>query len=93
MKALRTLISAVLAAALLSGAAVAGAVLLLDIPMEQKRPQEPREVVWDYEGVEGSPTATHVYITPHKVGPGRYIYVYADEDSRVFAYRNGFQKW
>lgn len=91
MKVLRTLLSAALAAVLLSAAAVAGAVLLLDIPLEPKHPQEQREVVWDH-GEEGSPNATHVYITPHKIGPGRYIYVYADEDSRVFAYRNDMRK-
>lgn len=87
IKAIRTLLSAILAVAIISTAAVAGAVFLLDISVLPKEPQQPREVVWDY-GVEGSPTATHVYITPRKVGPGRYIYVYSDEDSRVFAYRD-----
>lgn len=85
MKVLRAVLSVALAVVVLSSAAVAGAIFLLGIPTEPKLSPEPQEVVWDY-GVPGSPTATHVYINPCVIGPGRYVYAHADKDSFVIGY-------
>lgn len=89
-KALRAILCIALVVTMISAVAMAGAAYLLNVPAEQK--QEDREIIVDY-GVPGSPTATHVYINPYVVGPGQYVYVYANEDSRVIGYREDHLKW
>lgn len=88
MKAFKSILCIVLAAAMIGVVAAAGAAWLLDIPAEQK--QEEREIIVD-RGVPGSPTATHVYIDPYIIGPGKYVYVYADQDTKLIGYRKDLQ--
>lgn len=84
MKAFKSILCIVLMAAMIGAVVVAGAAFLLDMPMEQRT--EKREVIVDH-GVPGSTTATHVYIDPYIIGPGKYVYVYADRDTKVIGYR------
>lgn len=84
MKLLRPILCGTIAALTISVTAVAGTAFVRDTPAEAP---EKREVVTDY-GVPGSTTATHVYIDPIQVGPGKYFYAYADENAMVISYQD-----
>ncbi len=84
MKLLRPVLRVALAALAVSVTAAAGTALARNTPAEAPAK---REVVTDY-GVPGSTTATHVYIDPIQIGPGKYFYAYADEDAMVISYQD-----
>lgn len=84
MKAFRPLLSIALAFATLSAMVFAGAAYITDAPLETT---SKKEIVVEY-GVPGDPNSTQVYIKPLEIGPGKYVYVYTDEYSSVFSYRD-----
>lgn len=84
MKILKFVLSLALAFATLSAIVIAGAAYIVDAPLE---PPSKKKIVVDY-GVPGDPNSTQVYIKPHEIGPGKYVYVYTDEYSSVFSYRD-----
>lgn len=88
MKTLRDVLYIALAFAIMSTVVLAGTIHMVDAPPE---PRPRREIVVDY-GVDGNPNSEQVYIEPYQIGPGKYIYAYADEYSKVFSYRNDSQQ-
>lgn len=87
MKVLKSVLAIAFAFIVMSAFILASAAYIVDAPV---KPSPRREIIVDY-GVDGDPNSEQVYIQPYQVGPGRYVYAYADEYSSVFSYRNDSQ--
>lgn len=86
MKAWRVTLCAAFVLVIMTVTALAGAVWTFDKPSISEARKE-RTVVVDH-GIDGDPNSTQIYIQPYQIGPGKYVYVYADEYSWVFSYRD-----
>ncbi len=84
MKMLRDILCLALVFIIMSMVVLACAIYTVDAPLNTT---SKREIVVDY-GVPGDPNSTQIYIQPYQVGPGKYVYIYADEYSRVFSYQD-----